>query len=200
MRPSLSTLTALLLPIVAAGCAPARQDIVPEEPENTLATALFVELLTGEWSGYSQADLYLVDDPDFTCEDLAYGYELDVWSLDPEVAWVTTSAYLGENIGGGWEQEFRSMEAFTQEVGLDYSVADFFYGAVGHGGEEAVPGSAEERSEEGRLGQSEEGLDDLLTFDAVSSEGVTGTLETQLGTWHFSGVHCGEVEPAWDGR
>ena len=190
------TLSLLLICICAlASCAPVR----PEAGDgngggNSYRGAIFQERALGYFATYSYAQLHLVDDIDFGCDDLRYGNQFYWWDLAEGVHFVSTYFYRGDNIESqSWEMTFRSQFDWEQDANFDYSIADFFNGNHGIGGQglgdDDVP--APGRDIEGNLGLDMDHREDTLQITSFGEDMVRGRIQSEEGNWSFNAVNCG---------
>lgn len=181
----------LLLPLLA--CPPVREGEPVADPQpwgNTLAAAFFTHVEYG--GNYDTGRIALVDDEDWTCNDLGWGGSVPQWQFgyDDETEWVDVQVVIGQD-AGDWEQEFVSSFTWFGEGGTWNADAAFFYGSYGAGGyeDEPVPG----RDTLGRIGEDANQADDLLDIARYDDEEVRGAIESAGGDWSFQATHCGTV-------
>jgi hypothetical protein len=185
-------LVLLLLPLLA--CAPVRDDDPVDDPQpwgNTLASAFFT--LVQYDDPYDQGRIALIDDEDWTCDDLGWGGSVPWYEFgyDEPIAWVDVQVILGHD-AGEWERDFDSSFRWFGDGGNWSSDAAFFYGSYGTGGydDEPVPG----RDMEGRIGEDANQADDLLSIARLDDDEVRGEIESVNGEWIFQATHCGSID------
>jgi hypothetical protein len=195
----------LLLTLILCACPPVRDDVVVGDgtggPSYLQSAVWFT---WGEPTREYEIGVLQMVGADYGCED-AVAFDIQWWTLDPEVDWITLGQLKGVN-HANWEMAFDSYYAWSvDDGGFDFPSAAYFYGTFGASSQQNGWDDDDEeppfvgRDVQGYLGQEASQVDDLLTISSHSDTRVTGVATGQRNVdgqledyrFNFNAENCG---------
>lgn len=187
--------TPLLLLVLLAACAPAREEGDGTVPiGNDYETALFTVEEQGEGALYELGHLVLVNE-DVGCGNLSWSGDLDLWSLEEGVEYLSLWLQRGVALDG-WAMEYESAQRWSMDGNVWSDEMHHFWGqrgttdgAIPPDGEDTGP-PPEGRDVDLNIGSDPAGVDHLLRVLEDDAEHLAGHLDLDDSTVSFNTERC----------